>query len=246
MRRRIQLVATTIAVAACSSNSPKTTATPVTQAPAPATQTQPAPTTTPVGRGGDPTDSTAAPGGGRAGGGGRGNAGGGAAAPQAYNRVVTREAKTRRGLFAVHQIGDRLLFEIPRNEWGKDMLVVGRFARAAAPAPAGRGGGGGGGGFGNYAGDEFTNVTLRWERNANRVILRSPSYTISADTSNSVYRSVQNSNYGPIIATFNVEAYGADSAAVIDGTRLFTTNTPEFAAIEGPGPNPIDASRSYI
>jgi hypothetical protein len=233
MRRRIQLAATMIVVAACSSNPPQTTSTPARQSPPP-TQT------TPVGRG-EPGDSAGAPTGGR--GGGRGGAAN-AAAPQPYNRVVTREAKTRRGLFAVHQIGERLLFEIPRNELGKDMLVVGRFARAAAPAPAGRGGGGGG--FGNYAGDEFTNVTLRWERNANRVILRSPSYTISADSTNSVYRSVQNSNYGPIIATFNVEAYGPDSAAVIDVTRLFTTNVPEFAAIEGTGQNAIDPNRSYI
>jgi hypothetical protein len=234
MRRRIKLIAA-LSVAACSSNAPKTSPAPATQAPQTPTQTAPA---NPVGG-----DSTAAPTGGR--GGGRGNAGGGnAAAPQPYNRVVTRDAKTRRGLFTVHHIGDRLLFEIPRNEWGKDMLVVGRFARAAAPAPAGRGGGGGG--FGNYAGDEFTNVTLRWERNGNHVVLRSPSYTITADTSNSVYRSVQNSNYGPIIAMFNVEAYGPDSAAVIDVTRLFTTNVPEFAAIEGTGPNAIDANRSYI
>jgi hypothetical protein len=238
MRRRIQLAAT-IAVVACSSNPPQTTSAPATQTTRTATPPQTVPGN-PVGRG-DATDTAANPGGGR---GGRGNAGAGAAAPQPYNRVVTREAKTHRGLFNVHQVGDRLLFEIPRNEFNKDMLVVGRFARAAAPTPSGRGGGGGG--FGNYGGDQFTNVSLRWERNGNRVILRSPSYTITADSTNSVYRSVQNSNYGPIIASFNVEAYGPDSAAVVDVTRLFTTNVPEFAAIDGTGPNAIDASRSYI
>jgi hypothetical protein len=73
-------------------------------------------------------------------------------------------------------------------------------------------------------------------------VLRSPSFTITADTNLSVYRSVQNSNYGPIIAVFNVDAYGPDSAAVIDVTRLFTTNVTEFAAI----PGNIDAARSYI
>src|SRR5206468_11907875 len=41
---------------------------------------------------------------------------------------------------------------------------------------------------------------------------------------------------------FNVEAYGPDSAAVVDVTRLFTTNVPEFAAIRGT----IDEKRSYI
>jgi hypothetical protein len=146
-------------------------------------------------------------------------------------------------LFITHRVGDRLFFEIPARELGKDELVVGRYARAAAgnqtPGP-------GTPGFGEYAGDQFGSRTLRWERNGNRVVLRSPSFAITADTGTSIYRSVQNSNYGPIIATFPVDTYGPDSAAVIDVTRLFTTNIPEFAAIRNPAPNGIDASRSYV
>ena len=37
---------------------------------------------------------------------------------------MTREANTRIGLFKVHRIGSRLLFEIPRKELGKDNLLV--------------------------------------------------------------------------------------------------------------------------
>ncbi|HEX7018538.1 MAG TPA: zinc-dependent metalloprotease [Gemmatimonadaceae bacterium] len=189
-----------------------------------------------------------APGGGRGGfAGGFGAQGGDStqrtAQPRPYNRVITREAKTRRGLFTVHVVGDRLYFEIPSNELNKDMLVVGRFARAAAPAPQ-RGGAtpAGPGGFPDYGGDQFAERTLRFERRGNHVILRSPSFAITADSTKSVYQSVQNSNYGPIIAMFNVDAYGPDSAAVIDATRLFTTSVPELAAIRGS----IDATRSYI
>src|SRR5262249_49839101 len=126
-----------------------------------------------------------------------------AAAPRPYNRVITAEAKTKAGMFKVHRVGDRVYFEIPAKELGKDELMVGRLARAAAgnqtPGPTTPG-------FGDYAGDEFTERTLRWERNGNRVVLRSPSYSITADTSLSIYRSVQNSNYGPIIAVLNVES----------------------------------------
>jgi hypothetical protein len=168
-------------------------------------------------------------------GGGRGGAPA-AAAPRPYNRVITSDAVTRRGMFAVHRVGDRLYFEIPRREMGKDMLVVGRYARAAASNPTPTGG------FGEYAGDEFGERTLRWERNGNRVVLRSPSFAITADTALSVYRAVQNSNYGPVIAVLNVDTYGPDSAAVVDVTRLFTTNVPELAAIRGT----IDATRSYV
>src|SRR5262249_43006890 len=107
-----------------------------------------------------------------------------AAAPRPYNRVVTAEAKTRSGMFKVPRIGARLLFEIPAKELDKDQLMVGRLARA----PAGnQTPGSGNSGFGDYAGDEFTSRTLRWDRVGNRIILRSPSYAISADTGNAVY-----------------------------------------------------------
>ncbi len=140
-------------------------------------------------------------------------------------------------MFAVHRVGDKLFFEIPRKEMYKDMLIVGRYARAAASDPATPGGG-----FGSYAGDQFGERTLRWDRSGNRVILRSPSFTITADTGLSVYRAVEASNYPPIIAVFNVETYGPDSAAVIDVTRLFTTGIPEIAAIRGS----VDGQRSFV
>ncbi|HEY8309737.1 MAG TPA: zinc-dependent metalloprotease, partial [Gemmatimonadaceae bacterium] len=161
----------------------------------------------------------------------------GEARPRPYNRVITSEAKTRRGLFLVHRVGDKQYFEIPSRELNKDMLLVGRYARAAAADPNVPGGG-----FGEYGGDEFGERTLVWERNGNHVILRSPSFATTADSSLAVYRAVQSSNYAPIIAVFNVEAYGRDSAAVIDVTRLYTTSVPEFAAIRGN----IDERRSFI
>src|SRR5215218_3716719 len=91
----------------------------------------------------------------------------GAAQPRPYARVVTSDAQTRRGLFTVHKIDQRLLFEIPRKEWGKDMLLIGRYARAAAFDPATPGGG-----FGNYGGDQFGETTLRFDRVGNRIIVR--------------------------------------------------------------------------
>ena len=165
---------------------------------------------------------------------GAGRAGGaptGAAAPRPYNRVITPQAITRRGLFAVHRVGDRLYFEIPRNTLNKDMLLVGRYARSAGNPNSGP-----------FAGDQFAEQTLRWERNGNRIILRAPSFGVDADTSLSIYSAVVASNYAPIVAMFNVESYGPDSAAVVDVTRLFTTAIPEISAIQGT----VDAARSYI
>ena len=159
------------------------------------------------------------------------------AQPRPYSRVITAEAKTKRGLFAVHQLNDRTYFEIPARELGKDMLIVGRLARAASQNPTRTGGD-----FGTYPGDQFEARALHWERIGNRIVLRSISFAITADSSLSVYKAVQGENNGPVIAVLPVEAYGRDSAAVVDVTRLFTTAIPELAAIRGT----IDATRSYI
>jgi hypothetical protein len=145
--------------------------------------------------------------------------------------VVTSRATTRDGMFKTHRIGSRLLFEIPRAEMGKDLLLVTQIARNTL----GEG----------YGGEPVGNRVVRWERRGDRVLLRSVSYNLAADTALPIYRAVQAANFNPIIASFNVEAYGPDSAAVVDVTRLYTTATPEL----GPGGSlrgQLDAGRSFI
>jgi len=215
MKLKLLCVASLVSAGACARTQPSTAPAPV---PEPARPVVAAPVPP------APGDSA---------GGGRGG-GGGAAAPRPYNRVITAGAITRRGLFNAHRVNDRLYFEIPAKELRKDQLIVGRYARAAAAPPSGGGA--------SYGGDQFTEATLRWEREGNRVILRSPSYGIIADPSTSVYNAVQASNYAPIVAIFNVDAYGPDSAPVIDVTRLFTTAIPEIAAIR----TQIDPTRSFV
>ena len=154
-----------------------------------------------------------------------------ATGPKAYSRVITKEAKTRSGMFKTHIVGDKLFFEIPSKELNKDMLLVGRF-HSSAPNP---------GDFDGYGGDQFAERTLRWERSGNRVILRGTSFDVKADTTQSVSAAVSNSNNPTVIAIFPVEAFGPDSAAVVDVTRLYTTGVPEFAS-----PGSIDEKRSFI
>lgn len=145
-----------------------------------------------------------------------------------YSKVVTASAHTRRGLFTTHRVGDTLFFEIPRGELGRDMLLVGRFARASGGT--------------NFGGDEFTKRVLRWERRGNRVLVRSISYEITADSTLPIYEAVTQASYPPIVAVLNVRAYGPDSSAVVDVTPLYTTNVPEFVAARGS----FDDKRSFI
>ena len=145
---------------------------------------------------------------------------GGPAQPRAYNRVITPAAQTQRGLFITHRIGERLYFEIPPRELGKDMLLISRAA-------AGSGG--------------RANRVLRWERMGNRVLLRQQSYNVVADSALPIARAVQSSNFGPIIASFNIESFGPDSAPVIEVTRLYTTNVSEFAGV-----TQLQADRTFL
>ncbi len=185
-----------------------------------------------------PADTTAAPavpGGGRGGRGGQaggGQAGGGQEAQtQPYNRVVTADARTRTGMFTVHRIGARLLFEIPRNQLDRDQLLVTEIAKTVLGS--------------GYGGQAVSNRVYRWERHEHRVFLRSVSYEAMADPETPEYRAVQDANVNPIIAAFNIEAYGRDSTMVIDVSRLFTQPPAEL----GPGariPGNVDANRSFL
>ena len=156
--------------------------------------------------------------------GGRGGGGGQQpAAPRPYARVITDEAVSKSGLFKVHKVGARLYFEIPRNEMRKEILIAQRTQA------------------GPNMGNGNTNRVMFFEREGNRVYLRQKSYAIRSDTTNPVYSAVGPLTLAPIIAAFNVDTYGADSAAVVEVTRLFTTNISEFAGVPQ-----VQADRSFV
>ncbi|MCI0436292.1 MAG: zinc-dependent metalloprotease [Gemmatimonadetes bacterium] len=146
--------------------------------------------------------------------------------PRPYNRVITPEARTVAGLFKAHRIGDRLYFEIPRAELDREMIVVTRTVS---------------GGSGTAVSPGGANLFVQFERDGNRIRLRRNTYQVAADSEQSIARAVDAIRYGPIIASFNVESWGPDSSAVIEVTRLFTTNITEFAVVNAP-----QADRSYV
>ena len=150
----------------------------------------------------------------------------GAAAPRPYARVITSAAETKAGLFKVHQVGDKLFFEIPQSELNRDILVVQRTVA--------------GGNASGFFGGGPSRV-VEFDRDGNRVLLRQKSFGIVADTARAIAQAVSALNYGPIIASFNIESWGPDSAAVIDATKLFTTNINEFASVPG-----LQTDRTYL
>ncbi len=149
-----------------------------------------------------------------------------------YEKVITSDARSKQGVFTVHQIRDRLYYEIPKAEFGKDFLWVSTLARTTLGA--------------GYGGTAVGNRVVRWERNERRVLLRSVSYEVVAGEDEPISRAVRAANNDSILMSFAIEAFGKDDAPVIDVTRLFTTEVTELSARRILGARGFDTARSFV
>lgn len=149
-----------------------------------------------------------------------------------YERVITKDARSDDGIFTVHRIKDRVYYEIPKDRLGREFLWVSQIARTTLGA--------------GYGGQAVGNRVVRWDRRGDRVLLRAVSYDVVADTAAPIARAVEAANYNPIVMAFNIEALGKDDAPVIEVTRLFTTDVPEFSGRTRVNARSFDVSRSFV
>ncbi len=156
-----------------------------------------------------------------------------------YNEVVTKEAKTDKGLFDVHVLKDKYYYEIPDSLLNREMLMVTRIAKTAS-------------GIGFGGGKQNTQV-LRWQRKNKQILLRVVSHQVFAADSLPIHEAVVNSNFEPVLYAFPIKAFRKDSinnATVVDVTELFKKDVQAFGF---PGRrrkqykiSKLDANRSYI
>ncbi|WP_369798379.1 zinc-dependent metalloprotease [Cellulophaga sp. E6(2014)] len=129
---------------------------------------------------------------------------------EAYEKVITKEAKTDKGLFDVHEVDSKFFYEIPDSLFNKEMLMVSRISKTAN-----------GLGFG---GGKINTQVLRWEKKDKKVLLRVVSYDVIAADSLPVHEAVVNSNFEPVLYAFDIKALKKDSinpATVIEVGDLF-------------------------
>ena len=128
-----------------------------------------------------------------------------------------READMDEGLFDVYTLDDRILFEIPDEMLDRDMAVMSRYAKAQDGLAA-RGGG-----------DRMTaNMVVQWERRDDRILLRTQSYSNTAEEGTPLDLAVQNSNFAPVLASFDIEL-SRDGSSVIDVSELYLGDHPAFS-----------------
>ncbi len=180
----------------------------------------------------DPTPEPTAPAG--PGGGARPGGAGPSTDPQPYDRVITKDAKTKAGIFKVHQVKDKFFYEIPKTEMGKEFLWVSQIQRTTNGV--------------GYGGQALGSRVVRWELGENnRVFLKLVNYSVVADPSLPVSQAVHDSNNETILMSFPVAAWGPNNeTAVIDVGRLFTTDITEFSPRQRLGATAMDPTRTFI
>ncbi len=138
-----------------------------------------------------------------------------AAQVQEYRSVVPASAETDPGLFHVHRVGDRLLFEIPDSLLGRDLALLSRIARTQHGLLEG-------------GARMAPNMVIRWERRGEHVFLRAVSHDITADDGSTLHIAVENSNFPPVLQSFPVRAEGVGTS-VIDVTDLYLGDVAAFS-----------------
>ena len=152
--------------------------------------------------------------------------------PKKYDDVITKDAKTMPGVFAVHRIEDKLYFEIPESAFGRLML----WRAEVAKGPAG----------GSWGGMEIGNSVVRWDRRGNKVYLWKVGFAKRGE-GQATRTSVESASQDTIAAAFKVEAEGKDRSTVILVTPLFTTDIADLSVKRAVGTaGGIDESRSYL
>lgn len=151
--------------------------------------------------------------------------------PRPYKEVVTDQYKTAEGVFKTHRKDDQILFEIPKDLLGRDFLWVTEIAETPS---------------GGYGGTAASDRVVRWERRGDKIYLRNISYGVRASEGDAIKLGIQASNTMPIITSFDVMANGEGDSAVIDATKLFTTDIQEFSIRQTLGVGALDRDRSFL
>jgi hypothetical protein len=128
-----------------------------------------------------------------------------------FNEIITKEAKTYKGLFTVHNVANKWYFELNDSLFNCDIMSVTRFSKTVAAC-------------GKYGGEEVNRQVVRWEKGPNKsLFLKSITYvTHSPDSTKPIALAVKNSDIHPIIGSFEIAASRKDTSVLIDVTDYFT------------------------
>src|SRR5579884_3821965 len=162
----------------------------------------------------------------------RGKAAASSNKPKKYDDVITKDAVTKAGVFAVHRIDEKLYFEIPESAFDRLML----WQMEVAKGPPGV----------SWGGMSIGSYVVRWDHRGNKVYLWKVGFAKRAE-GQSIRSSVESASQDTIVAAFKVEAEGKDRSTVILATPLFTTDLADLSVKGAVGSaGGVDEARSYL
>jgi hypothetical protein len=134
---------------------------------------------------------------------------------RSYAEVVPASAESRQGLFHVHLVEGRILFEIPDAILGRDMLIMSRYDKTQE-------------GFADVGATMGPNLMVRWERRDDRILLRGVSEGMTANPEDRVSLAVENSTFPSVVQALPIQARGTGTS-VVDVTDLYMGDHPSFS-----------------
>lgn len=139
-----------------------------------------------------------------------------------YDQLVGSATKSE-GMFNVYKKDKDYFFEIPMKLMGKDMLVVNKLQRVPAElndAGVNRGV--------NY---EHNMIRFEWNKENDKLMVRQSRPLPISPKNDAITQSVKDNYISPLIASFKVDSYNADSTSVVikvndiyDGTETSVNN----------------------
>src|SRR5215218_5029955 len=116
-----------------------------------------------------------------------------------YNSIITAKTISKKGLFGIHQTGDKYFFEIPDSIMGRELLLTTWLVKVPGGSP-------------KFGGEVLNTKTISFVKERDNKIALNIVTTISqSDTSNVISKAVRNSNVGSVAFLFDVKARGAES-----------------------------------
>jgi hypothetical protein len=123
-----------------------------------------------------------------------------------FSDLIPSKTKVNKGLFNTYKVDGKYYYEIPDSLIGREMLVITRLAKTPAGIRIP---------FNQYGGEEQNEQVWKWEKHDKQILIRVLSYSITADSTTDMYRSVKNSNLDVVLASFDIKAYNNDTTGVI-------------------------------
>jgi hypothetical protein len=122
------------------------------------------------------------------------------------SEFVTSTAISKKGMFSIHEVGEKYYFEIPDSLLGRELLLTTWLVKVPGGSP-------------KFGGEVMNNRTISFTKwNGNKLALNVTANIFQADTTNVISTAVKNSNVNSVAMLFDVKARGGSNTSLIDVT----------------------------